>query len=464
MMMNFKKVAGAGIAAVTLSLMSTSAMAAFSANTTTYATQAITGAGAVSIPTGAIVYTTDANPTSTGTFTITFTLPTGVTFTSAPAFTGAVTGGTVSATLSGGGVGSNTATYVISVAGGPFTSAVSLTTSAAFGITGATALSSPTANGKFLISEQITATTVGGIPIQPAAGTTVAQNGTLASSTSALASPLVAAAPGAAIVVDVTTAGVNGTKFLSGGTDNIYGDIGALTFTIGGTPTVLAANGTSAYAFNSTTLSETLTGNTGGYTSAYLAPNATAVPACATTASAQAAIAGTIAGTISSTGITFPGIPVTSSGTAREVCLYTNGTTLLSAQPSGFTVSATIDTTTVTTPGLLAFNFNGTASSFYYVVNTSSSYASYIRIVNTSATTPVTVFASVTSDAGATGTAQVETSLAANANDLVPVSTITSNAGLTTTAGRYSITLFSGAGTKFETLLLNPGGVVSQIQ
>jgi hypothetical protein len=464
MMMNFKKVAGAGIAAVTFSLMAGTAMAAPMTNTNaiTYATQGIPASGAISVPvsgTPTTTVTSTAVITAGTTFQITYSLPTGVTFTANPTLAVAPATGAATVALSSGGTGNNTITYLVTFGTAQTAAgAVVFTFTTPLALTGATALSTTKTTGQFTIGSQITASTQIAAVANEATPTTT----TLALSSSALS--VTAGTPAAVggvtvLAIDILSPS-NGTKFFNGTTanDGVVGDDGSFTFTVNN---YAPSTGIGTYGFTSTSIAETFTGNTGGIANAYLSPNAT----CAATPAAQAAVTGTVTGTVGSSNITFAAVPVvTYTGVARELCLYTGGTALLAANAAGFTATAAIDTTSVSLSGFNPYTYNGTASTIQYAANTSSSYASYIRIVNKSASAPIIVTASVTSDAGVTGTTQVEAGLAASNNDLVPVSTITTNAGVASQSGRYTITLFGPTGTLFESLLLNPGGVVTQIQ
>jgi hypothetical protein len=454
MMMNFKKVAGAGIAAVTFSLMAGTAMAAPSFNAGTavvFATQGIPANGNVTINSAnAPVVTTDTL-TAAGSFLITYTLPTGVTFATAPTLALGGAGYTGSAVLSGGGTGSNTATFTVTItAVGVVPATLTL---GAFQLTGATVLSSVTAASAFQMSEQISASTVA-----PSENQTAPLKASLASSATNLAIASTANTIGGTLVIDVT-APSNGTKFKqNGGTAGLVADLGSVNTTA---LTNSNSTNTGAYTFTSTTDTLTLGGNTQGIAAAYLAAAGTTT--CATTAATQATTG--IAGTITGTTITFPGIPI-ATGT-REICLYASGTGLIGSNSLGFTATASIDTTSV---GLVApynlstYTYNGTATTVNYATNYANSYADYVRIVNgTSASQVIT--AVVTNDAGATGFTTVETGLAAGNNDLVPVTSIVTNAGITSATTRYAITFFTTAqsGVTVENLLVNPGGVITQL-
>ena len=160
-----RKTAIAGLAALSLSVLSTAPFAQTFTNGSpaTFATQAVTAAsGALTIPAG-LIYTSQATTAAStaGNFLITFTLPSGVTFSSAPTavVSGALCapGGTITPT--GGGAGANSATFSVTVAGAvasPNNCSVALN---GFTVAGATALGTTTPPNSYNISEQVAAST-----------------------------------------------------------------------------------------------------------------------------------------------------------------------------------------------------------------------------------------------------------------------------------------------------------------
>jgi hypothetical protein len=92
-----------------------------------------------------------------------------------------------------------------------------------------------------------------------------------------------------------------------------------------------------------------------------------------------------------------------------------------------------------------------------------ATYPMFIRVVNTTAS-PVQVSALVQTDSGSTGTALVESALAAHSNDLIPAATILANAGVVLPAsGRASLTFTAPTGVAFEQLLVNPNGTIVEL-
>jgi hypothetical protein len=445
-----------------------------------YAIQAVTGAG------GALTLSANINylslpPTSTGSFLITFALPTGVTFASTPSAAGDGAVCASSVPVSSGGNGSSSVTFTATV--NAITGACRVTLSA-FLVSGATALQQPTTltanslnSAGFNISEQVTGSNVGGVANE-ATATPIA----LAYSESELVfnSTNQTAAP---VAIDVSSPSL-GTKFSNGGTDQVLADIGALNY---GTNGAFNATASGPYNFPGSTLSITLSGNFSGIGSAYL-DTGNSTGSCAPDATTEAGRTGVVAGTVAANSITFAGVNgggvnnpflPANNGTQvpQAVCLYATGTQLLGANPNGFGATASISPTTaqadsVSPSALESIRYNGVVQQLLYATD-GPSYPGYVRIVNNSANT-VPVFASVQTDSGSVGTATVESGLAGNHNDLVPVSTIAGNAGVTPSS-RMTLTLFApgtsscvpGLGSfgqcsvGFSLVLLNPSGDVT---
>jgi len=260
----------------------------------------------------------------------------------------------------------------------------------------------------------------------------------------------------APIAIDVASPSL-GTKFKEpspGGADQVLADIGAIVY---GTNGNLNATASGAFNFPGSSLSIALTGNFSGVSSAFLHTPGV-FTGCKSTAASEGGVAGAISGSISGTTITFANVtgapnanPFLSANNpsvqAQEICLYASGTTLIGSNPGGFTVAGTISPTTgqadaAAPSALLPYNYNGVVQQILYAT-AGTSYPGFLRVVNNSANT-IQVFASVQADGGSVGTATVETGLAPNNNDLVAVSTIASNAGVTLAANnRTSLTLFA---------------------
>lgn len=453
--------AAAGLAFMAAaSLLSTSAFAISvpTANTgtlssapQTYATQAVTGAsGAITLAANVSYAVTP--PFGAGNFLITFTLPSGVSFASTPSAAGDGTNCATSVPVSSGGTGSSVTFQAQVIAnGGKCTVTLS-----SFLVTGATALqNTTTVNGGtslnsagFNISEQVSGASAGLLTLNEAKATPIA----LAQSGSELAFLSAAGTQDVGPVIDVSSPSL-GTKFKVAGANTTRVDIGALAY---GTNGNLNATATGPYNFPGSSASITLTGNFTGIASAYLNPPGGG--ACAASASSEAALSNVITGTITGSTVTFANVtgapnpnPFTSANNnttqTQEVCLYATGSNLIGSNPLGFGTTATISPTSnqadSTSPSALdAYNYNGVVQQFLYAT-AGGSYPGYLRIVNGSGNT-IQVFASVQTDGGSLGSTTVESGLAANNNDLVPVSTIASNAGVTLGAHpRTTLTVFA---------------------
>jgi hypothetical protein len=451
--------AAAGLAFMAAaSLLSTSAFAinvptantgTLSSSPQSYATQAVTAAsGAITLAANVSYAVT---PAATGTFLITFTLPTGVTFASTPSAAGDGTNCASAVPVTSGGTGSSVTFQATVQKAGACTVTVN-----SFLVAGATALQSTTTvlgtnlnSAGFNISEQVSGASSGLVGLNEAKSTPIA----LAASGSELAFfSATSVTQDPTPVIDVSSPSL-GTKFQVAAVDKTWVDIGALTY---GTNGNLNATATGPYNFPGSSASITLTGNFNGIGSAYLNPPGGV--GCATSASTEAGLSNVITGTITGSSVTFANVtgapnnnPFTSGNNpsvqTQEVCLYATGSNLIGSNPLGFGAAGTISPTTnqadsLPKSALDSYNYNGVVQQFLYAV-AGGSYPGYLRIVNGSGNT-IQVFASVQADGGSLGTTTVETGLAANNNDLVPVSTIATNAGVTLGAHpRTTLTVFA---------------------
>jgi len=423
---------------------------------TAYATQAVAAASGALTITGGVALVSSVFTTGSvgGTATAIFTLPAGVTFSTAPTATVDGTAFTA-ATLSGGG-GTNSISISITLGSSLFLRQGTLTLSS-FQIAGATALATPTASG-FVISEQIT----GSIGATPSLNQVQPVGADLATSASALSFSAVAS-PG--VTIDVLSPGY-GTRVSQpvpiGTTDAAWADLGTLyTGLVAGLENALA---TGQFTFTGDTLAVTLAGNFTGLIGAYVAPAGTTT--CATTFAAQPS--GAVDGSLLADTLTFSTVGAGLSSTAggslsQEVCVYFTGTTIIGQNPSGLSATGSVDTTTQTTAPLAAETYNGNVQQIQYSGNFTV-YPEYIRIVNNNAG-PIQALALVQGDSGSTGQTTVETALAGNSNDVVPATTILTNAGVTLpSSGRGSIILLAPNGVVFSQLMQQPGGLVDNIQ
>jgi hypothetical protein len=477
-MSKYSRLTGGAAAVAGLALMTGSAFAqTFVTGTiTTYATQAVTTAsGAITVPVAGMVFTTPLTTavSTAGSFLITFTLPTGATFSITPSVT--INGPLCTAapntvvTPSGGGNGAANAVFTI-----PIIAAAAIGSSCTVGVNaytlaGATQLQSKTtstsaAAGGFAMTEQVSAST----GTAPTFNQVTALSSGIASSASALTVTSANVIPATINVLSPS----NGTKITQGApisTTNVaFADLGSLQTTL-----AVAANATATgqFTFSGSAANVTITGNLTGANNAYIAPAGTVT--CATTFAGKPG--GSFTGTIAGNSITFTNAAGTGLNVAanagilvsQEVCIYYTGTTIIGQNPAAapFVTSETVDTTTVglsaATP-LATETYNGVVFAVAYTGNFTV-YPTFVRVVNGTAAS-IQVFAVVQGDSGSLGTTTVETGLAANNNDIVPVTTILTNSGVTLPAsGRASITLLAPTGTIFSHMMQQPGGLIDNI-
>lgn len=414
-----------------------------------FATEGIPSTGAVTIPAGVAYSAADSSTAAQGGL-VTFTLPTGVTFTSTPSVTADGTTFTA-ATVSGGGNGSNTLTVNVTNGTTTTTGATALTLGA-FTVTGATALSSPTATGAFNISAQASgfATTADSdaTPKTATLATSVRQN------------ILTTTNQGSATdKIDVSSPS-NGTRFTIGTTtlNQSFHTVGVLTPSTG---TGVNATNTATFAFASGTAT---TVTVSGYpfsavSSVYMAP-------ANTTTCAATAPTGSTTGTVSGNSVTFTGV-VAGAG-SRAVCLVNTGNTILPALAGTITATATRDTFTApaTLPVSLdgQLTYNGTVVNVNYVVGNGAGYAMYLNVVNpASAAAPVMI--SLRKSDGTVLNGTLTSSLGANSSQLFTMADINTATGanLANESSRAFITLLSTAPIRATNFMLNPGNAVTQI-
>jgi hypothetical protein len=435
-----------------------------SASGITYATQSVaasSGGGTVTIGIapaqfqGApVVYLNGAYAASPPdpAFTVTFTLPTGVTFTTTPAATGLGTFG--ACLLSGGGAGSQSATYNCPAAAGPQAAGSGAIALGLFTITGATALAVP--GQAFSIRG-----TGSSVPIAGLNETTSLQ---LANAVSALQINS-GGSIGPAQVIDVAAPAPLGQEWKQFGVDSLVADDGVVFISTPGNLAQASDTNAGPYSVGSTA-TITLTGqNWGGVTSAFLLAGAGAQPGAFTTSGCPASPPGS-AITASPVGnlITFanavlPALPSTTSN--YEVCLVNSNKGLIA--PNLLT-SVAVPTTPGFTPtvggtlnGLNAYNYNGEVQQVLYT-GRFAAYPTYIRIVNATPNT-ATVATVVTPDNnnGSPGVpGSTTTTVAGSSNILIPATTLITNAGVALDATNRVSMLFLTLGAPCAN---NAGGV-----
>jgi hypothetical protein len=388
------------------------------ATSVNYATQAITTGTNITVPNAISDTFSSAAAIAPTVSSVTFTLPTGVTFAVTPTATctftpgGGGAGSCTGASITAGGINTNSVTvsftYAFTTAAAGNTIVVQL--NSGFSLTDA-ALATPTAAQNVTVSS-------GDVNFQPAPATAK-----FASSQSALT--FVTGGSGAGpIAIDVGPSGL-AKKFLqpsTSPTDVTLVDIGNLQ--VGTNPGTFAANGTTPFAFT-TPANLVVSGNFANIAGAYLAPAGTVT--CATPAPA-----GAVSATLTGSSATFANITVPAVAAAQEVCLSANGTGVIGANPNGFGSSATVGTSSVAVaaPGNLStYTFNGVAQqlSFSGYLGTNA-YTFSVRIVNNSATA-VPVLAVVQGDNGVTSSTTLG-SVPAASNEFLSADGIVDAAGV----------------------------------
>jgi len=394
---------------------------AFASTTTVpnvnYATQAITPGTNISVPAASPFQDmfTAAGPVGPLGSSVTFTLPTGVTFAVTPTVSCTTSGAPATctgATVTAGGINTNSVTVSFTYQTTAAAQTVTVQLNGGFSLSDQ-ALASPTAAQKVTI-------TSGDPNFTPTAGTSQ-----FASSSSALTFATGGSGAGP-IAIDVGPSGL-AKKFLQPSTtptDITLVDIGNLQ--VGSTPVTptFAANGTTPFAFT-TPATLVVTGNFANIAGAYLAPAGTAT--CATPAPA-----GAVSATLTGSSLTFANIPIPAAAVNQEVCLSANGTGVIGANPNGFGSSATVGTSSaaVAAPGLLStYTFNGAAQQLVFsgFLGTNA-YTFSVRIVNNGATA-VPVIAVVQGDNGVTASTSLG-SVAAGANEFLSADGIVDAAGV----------------------------------
>jgi hypothetical protein len=415
------------------------------------------GGGILGVP---VKYTsntfTAAAPAS---YTITFTLPSGVNFANNPSATG--DGTNFAATLSqvSGGVGNNfisftgTANAVAAVTG--------TVTLGSFNVTGATALATTnTTNFQMTasVSSTIAALNDTGSKGQLAASASVVQFTTFPSASLPL-------------VIDITPGNL-GAKFLQSATNSTVGDQGDAVIVVFS----LANAADTATCTPPSTANLVLTGSWGGISSPFLLAGA-AAPATSCPATAPA---GAVTGTVTGSTITFPNVvlPTLAGPTVQnyEVCLASGVTPGRGVIASNVTTTVSLSATGATlvvggtATGLDGYTYNGSVQQLLYS-GVFPPYQAFVRVTNNTGSTanPTVV---VQPDTGTSGL-NTAISVPGNTNQLIAASSIVSGSGVTLdSTGRVSMLFLTpgaacannGGGqacaVSVSGMLVNPNGVV----
>jgi len=445
-------VVAASAVALSAALASGSALAhgTLAVSTATYNAASVTaGGGTITVPWGngvaAPVYTvtpTTINGVVTPTtlevnsrFTV--TLPTGFTFASAPSLN-------VPSNLGGGGgINSNTATFIITTAPVPpggqvFLSQVS--------VSGATALETPNATGLFITMQSTNNAEVANNDLHPVSAT----GGTQAfTSDSGVTATFV---NGAGNNIDLTSPSL-GTTF-NEGTDTKTIDIGTITLSPSGS---LAATGSAAAISSTDTSTITISGFFNGIKSVAATVGGTAVSA----------------GTVTGTSLTVPGVPVTGA----DITITANGTTLLQANTpaaGGFTATYTPDSNAT---DFLGSSVTNTVDRITYaggtpigvtnfLTGTDAGYQSLVRLTNGGSGADQ-LFAVAQPYSGGVPLVGSLGTIGAGMGTVFTEGDIGNATGLAlaNSGQRATLTIIAipGTGVTASGMLVNPGGVVNNI-
>lgn len=434
-----------------------------SADPAVYAIQSVvTAGGAITLPPGVLVYTTGANTVASvigGNFTVTFTLPAGVTpsgaVTASVANVGAGTTCAPQSTLAPSSVSGSAITFTVPTNPAVLGNVCTVTLQGSgpgvgLSVTGATALEAFNPGLTVITySARLTANTTAGFPIDGAPLTA-----TFASSFSGLFfTSLAPSTPSAApLVIDVGSAGL-GKKFKQFGADSLVADIGDLI--VLGIVGLVEQDGVSPFTIGVGQITLTLSGNFNNIASAFITPFSGAPSASQPCGSSGTPPGGSaVATSVTPTAISFTGISLgvpLGVNIFGELCLVANGTGVIGPNPVGFgeTITATVSSTPPTTqkdPGaaLLPYNYNGSIQQLLYVED-NPVYPFFVRITNNGAAT-ASVIAVIQPDTGGTAsTAPII--VGGNSNQLIPFQTLATSAGLVFGPGQF----------RASALFLSPG-------
>jgi len=379
---------------------------------------------------GTSVNLTAGATTASGNF-ITFTLPSGMTFSANPTVT--LVAGAVA--LNTGGSASQSVVYQITTA---------ITTGSVLTLTGLqvsglqTYVSSNSTATFFNLTSTFTSDAVT-VTSGPSATITDAATGTTAA--------------GAAQTIDVSS---GGTRFVSGTGNSLFAPLGTVTFSNQATSPNDVSGGT-AVSLTAQGGSITVTGPLTGVATVY------AIATAVATTCATAAPTGAFTVTPGATAATLTGLSVSTF----QVCAIANGSTILQsgtiASRPLLTLSnnATISGTSTSN----AVGYSGNVRNIQYFVGASGGYASFAYAVN-SGTTASTALVTVRRSDGATATGSLS-SLAAGASALYASSDVNTAVGstfLVDSTSRAQVTfLFSSSSVQMTGLLLNPNATVTNM-
>jgi hypothetical protein len=416
----------------------------------TYGAQSVTAAGnVVGVPINTVQYRAFAGMNVGA--TLTFNLPSGMTFQTMPTVTASVGGTAAFSAASGLGTGSIQVTVNAALGAGED---VRL---GAFSIGGASQL----ANTAVPVNLNITAQVRNGAPNQNDGSPVGGGTGGAATNLNAV-NGIIFNANSSNVVVNVRDPS-NGTKFLVNTVDQNNVSLGDATIepaTAGvGGQSVLRADGTGVYTFPAgSATSLTVSGNFPSIATSFLKAPSTGV--CPATPPS-----GAISGTVSPTELTYTGLV---PGTRYDVCLVTDGTGLIAENGgSGTPVPAASGGVSnlagaVSRPlGRIAYN--GTVQTFNYVVGDGGGYGMFVNVANLTAA-PQRIQAVVRMADGEVFTGPLTTALTANGSELFSMEQIVeaTSAPLTDETQRANLTLMSIGNFAASKMILNPSADISE--
>jgi len=341
--------------------------------------------GILTVPAGLATYQVNRGALEINSrFTV--TLPAGFTFGSQLPLAG---GGTTAFTLAAGGIGTQSATFV--VAGAPVTAGGTVSLGS-FSVQGATALerlipvaaalplSLQSTNNSEIDNNDPSPITVGAFASEPGLHAVFDGNDT------------------PALLVDLTSPSL-GTQF-AGTQSPLQGNLGFLfygpqAFDSSGPVPVLSPNGRPNALSTADTLTVTIAGAFSGIKAAYASGN----PNCPTV---------DFPGSVTGTQITIPNIPVGAPGGGAEfLCVEADGTNLISQDPQGLQPVIAPGTSTdflgadltIAAKGYISYTGGGVLSVSNFFTGDDSGYSSLLRVSNGSIA-PITLYALIQPDTG----------------------------------------------------------------
>jgi hypothetical protein len=468
-MKKFNVVAASAVAlSAALASGSASAHGTLAVTTANYnAADVAAAAGTITVPWGGVaaaVYTVTNNGVVSSSLEVnsrfTVTLPTGFSFASAPSLSVNAGAGPTSTALLNGGIGSQTATFLIGAASGPGGNSplpaggtLALNT---VSVQGATALETPTIPAGLQITVQSTnnaeVTNNDATAIFPT--NTVPAPFAFSSDSGVLASFL-----GGGGNIDLTPPSL-GTLF-DIGVDTATIDLGTVTLSPSGS---LAASGSTAIVSTTDTVSLTINGFFNGIASVFT----TSTPG---TCSAPT---GKSVGAATGTSLTIAG----AVGLTSDICITATGTTLLQQNvpvAGGFTaayapgtgVTDFVGASVTNTTDAISYTGGNPISVTNFLTGSDAGYTSLVRFTNGSTATD-TLFAVTEPYTGGPQLVGSLGTIGAGEGTVFTEAAIGTATGLTlaNSGQRATLTIIAipgGPGVTASGLLVNPGGVVDNI-